>query len=242
MAANRSSPAPVSTDGRGSGVSFPEASRSNCMKTRFQISSVSSPGPLTSAAAFPARLVAPVVVELRARPARPRFAHRPEVVLLAEAQDPRGGKVPFPELRGLVVLGIDGRPQPRGIESVALLPVRHELPGEPDRLVLEVVAEREVPEHLEERLVAPGVARRCRGRCACRRPGRTSATVVARAVVALLAAGEDVLELVHPGVGEEQRRVLGRDQRRRRNAAVPALLEVAQEPLPDLTRLHTRPG
>ena len=38
-AAMRSSPMPVSIEGLGSGVRRPEASRSNCMKTRFQISS-----------------------------------------------------------------------------------------------------------------------------------------------------------------------------------------------------------
>src|SRR2546430_7263067 len=32
----RSSPMPVSTDGAGSGVSLPSASRSYCMKTRFR--------------------------------------------------------------------------------------------------------------------------------------------------------------------------------------------------------------
>jgi hypothetical protein len=34
----RSSPAPVSTDGLGSGTSVPSGCRSNCMNTRFQIS------------------------------------------------------------------------------------------------------------------------------------------------------------------------------------------------------------
>jgi hypothetical protein len=38
-AAIRSSPIPVSIEGLGSGVSRPSALRSNCMKTRFQISS-----------------------------------------------------------------------------------------------------------------------------------------------------------------------------------------------------------
>jgi hypothetical protein len=45
----RSSPAPVSTEGFGRGVIFPEASLSNCMKTRFQISSNRSPAPFGTA-------------------------------------------------------------------------------------------------------------------------------------------------------------------------------------------------
>ena len=51
----------------------------------------------------------------------------------------------------------------------------HELPGEVDRAVLEVVAEREVAEHLEERAVPRRCGRRPRGRCACRRRASPSA-------------------------------------------------------------------
>ncbi len=187
------------------------------------------------------KIRAPVVVQLRARAAGARLPHRPEVVLLAEAQDARGRQVALPELRRLVVLGVHGGPEPLGRDAVALVAVRDELPGEPDGVGLEVVAEREVAEHLEERLVAAGVAHvvevvvlaaGAHALLGRRGPG----------VVALLAPREDVLELVHPGVGEEQRRVLGRDQRGRRDAAVLPLLEVAEESLPDFSRFHTSPG
>ena len=98
--------------------------------------------------------------------------------------------------------------------------VGQQLPGERDRLLLEVVAEGEVAEHLEERVMPQ------------RRPDVVEVVVLAadphallrrrRARVgALLAAEERVLELVHPGVGEEQRRVVGRDERRARDDAVP---------------------
>ena len=70
---------------------------------------------------------------------------------------------------------------------------------------LEVVAEREVAEHLEERVVAQ------------RRPDVVEVVVLAAdahallrgrgaRVVALLPAEEHVLELVHPGIREQQRR------------------------------------
>ena len=82
-------------------------------------------------------------------------------------------------------------------------------PGEADGLFLEVVAEREVAEHLEERVVP------------VRRPDVVEIVVLAAdphallrrrrpRVVAPLAAEEHVLELVHPRVGEEQRRVVVR--------------------------------
>src|SRR5207249_2087249 len=53
------------------------------------------------------------------------------------------------------------------------------------------------------------------------------------AVVAALAAGEDVLELVHAGVGEEQRRVVLGNERGALHSLVPPLLEEAEEGLTD---------
>src|SRR5690606_22741051 len=52
-------------------------------------------------------------------------------------------------------------------------------------------------------------------------------------------AGEDVLELDHAGVGEEQRRVIARHQRRRRHDLVPFRLEKGQEFLTDLGGFHS---
>ena len=103
----------------------------------------------------------------------------------------------------------DGREQP--VRS-QLPHRRQQLPRERDRFLLEVVAEREIAEHLEERVMPQ------------RRPDVVEVVVLAadahallrrrRARVgALLLAEEDVLELVHPGVGEEQRRIVARHQR-----------------------------
>ena len=57
-------------------------------------------------------------------------------------------------------------------------------------------------------------------------------------VVARLAPEEQVLELVHAGVGEQEGRVVAGDQRRTRHDAVAVLLEVLQEGRPDLVRGH----
>ena len=57
-------------------------------------------------------------------------------------------------------------------------------------------------------------------------------------VGALPRAEEDVLELVHAGVGEEERRVVLRDDRRARDDLVSLLLEEVEEGLPDLGRFH----
>ena len=241
----RSSPAPVSIEGFGSGVRVPSALRSNCMNTRFQNlePAVAVAGdPLAAAAGLllRARDVVPLeVVELGARPARPRVAHRPEVVLRAELVDPIGrDALRLPELERLLVprepaLAVEHRRGEPVLREAEPARARHELPAPGDRVLLEVVAEGEVPEHLEERVVAGGepdvleVVVLAAGADALLRGRRAG-------VVALLAAGEHVLELDHPGVREEQRGIVLRHERRARDAAVALLLEEAEEGLADL--------
>jgi hypothetical protein len=48
-------------------------------------------------------------------------------------------------------------------------------------------------------------------------------------VIALFEAEEDVLELIHPRVGEKQRGIVGGDERRAAHDAVAALFEKSQE-------------
>ena len=105
-----------------------------------------------------------------------------------------------------------------------------EAPGELDRALLEIVAEGEVAEHLEEGVVARRVAdilevvvlaagadaflRRHRGR-----------------EERLLDPGEDVLELIHPRIGEHQGRVVARHEARGGHDLVPFAREVIEERL-----------
>src|SRR5690606_13977606 len=79
----------------------------------------------------------------------------PEVLLLAEAEDALGrqANAVAPDVVGLVVVEVDGRDQP------VLWDAEHageELPLPGQTLRLEVVAEREVAQHLEERVVPRG--------------------------------------------------------------------------------------
>ena len=118
--------------------------------------------------------------------------------------------------------------------------LERELPGELDRALLEVVAEREVAEHLEEGGVPLGrahvvevvvLAARAhhllRGRRARRR---------------WLLAEEVVPERLHPGDREQRRGVVRRrDQRARRQPQVALRLEVGEKALAQLGRgLHVR--
>ena len=102
-------------------------------------------------------MLAMVVEDLRAGPARAVVAHRPEIVLGRDADDAAFGQAGdlLPQVEGLVVGVIDGRGQPVGAEPPLL---RQQVPRELDRAILEIIAEREIPEHFEEGVVARGVA------------------------------------------------------------------------------------
>ena len=100
-----------------------------------------------------AELGATVEVDLAARAAWTGLAGLPEVVLVAQALDAlhRHADDVVPDLLGDVVGLVDGDPHP-----VAVHPPRFgdQLPARRDDELLEVVAEAEVAEHLEEDQVA----------------------------------------------------------------------------------------
>ena len=180
---------------------------------------------------------AAIEVDLAARPARTGVGHPPEVVVVAGVdvapdRHPLGRQADLlaPDLAGDLVVLVR-----RGGESVArdAQVAGQEVPGEEDRVALEVVPERPVAEHLEERVVA-------------RRPpdllevvvlagDAQAALVVDRPLVrARLGADQDVLELDHPRVREQQRRVPGRDQAGAGHDRVTALGEELDEAAADL--------
>ncbi len=149
-----------------------------------------------------------VDVDFAARPTRARIAHLPEVVLLAAGMDVRRINVgdALPKLGGLSI-----RLEPvgfvaleiRGVQAVLVdTPnVGEQLPGPLDGLLLEIVAERPVAEHLEERVVVgvlPDVVE------VIVLPARPDALLRVRSPRKGPRSGaqEDILELVHPGVGE----------------------------------------
>ena len=180
-------------------------------------------------------------VDFRAAAARAGVAHLPEVVVRAELEDAIGRHAqPAPDVVGLGV----ARDAVLALEDRHDQPIRRHLPEvgqqgprERQRLFLEVVAEREVAQHLEERVVPE------------RRPDVVEVVVLpadphhllrrrGARVVALLAPEKQILELVHAGVGEEQRRVVAGDERGAGHHAVAVLLEVLQERRSNLVRGH----
>ena len=176
-------------------------------------------------------LGAAVVVELGARPARSRRACLPEVLGPGQPSDPVGrDSDPLPPEHGNLVLAEaelritrkHGGPEAVGGKSHVL---RHEFPREIDRAVLEVVADREVAEHLEE------------GEMAC----REAHAIDVRGPEALLHGGqpwrgrrlqaqEVGLQGLHPRGGEQHGGVVGR--RNERGRGQPQMLlrfEVVEE-------------
>ena len=146
---------------------------------------------------------------------------RPEVLVLAEALDPlrRQADLVLPNGRGLVVVEINRGGKPAGIEPKLVL-AGQELPRPADRLALEIVAEAEVAQHLEKRVVVSGPADVVdvvgpQALLAGGRPGE----------VELAAAEEMVLELVHPGGGEEHGGVPAGDEHVARSAHATLCLE-----------------
>ena len=181
---------------------------------------------------------AAIDVDLGARATRTDLAHLPEIILLVEALDVRRvdvGEI-TPQGFGLAVGAVDG-----GVELVlGKLPhLGDELPGPGDRFLLVVVAERPVAEHLEEGVVV-AVAPDLLDVVVLAAQAQTFLRIDRARVGELLIAEEDVLELHHPGVDEQQGRVLVRNQRRAGNEVVAALAEKFDELGADLGTGHGR--
>ena len=128
----------------------------------------------------------------------------PEVVLLAEAEDTLrcNADLLVPDLECLVIVNVDGRIQAIRVNADPLR-TGQEFPAPVNGLALEVVAEGEVAQHLEEGVVARGAAH------------VFEVVVLAGHAQALLRGGharhvahffaqEELLELHHARVGEEQ--------------------------------------
>jgi hypothetical protein len=187
-----------------------------------------------------AELEPAVVVELGAGAAGPGRARLPEVLRARQQHDPLAWEADRqPRLDRLLVgaeaeriVALEDRdPDALGVEAEVL---QRELPRHLDRAVLEVVAEREVAEHLEERQVALGETdlvdvRRAEALLARGQP------LVRR----LLAPLEVRLERVHARADEQRRGVVAGDQRRGGLAQVVARLEEALVLLADLVGGHT---
>ena len=156
-----------------------------------------------------AALFTEVDVDLGVWTARTR-ADLPEVVLHLDDVVLREARLGLPDLDGLRVVRVDRDPE---LVLRQLDDFRQELPCPGNGLALEVIAEREVAEHLEERLMA----RRAADVLDITRADAALARRHARAG-RLHLAREERLQRSHAGADQEERRVILRDQRETRQA------------------------
>jgi len=170
--------------------------------------------------------------DLRARAAGPRIAHGPEIVRRRDADDALFGQACdlLPEPGRRIVVMVDGDTEPVLGQAVFF---GDQGPGMFDRLFLEIIAEREIAEHLEEGVVPGRVADILEVVVLAARPHAFLRRRRAH-IAALLLAREDVLELHHPGIGEHQGRVVARHQRRRRHHLVAVLGEIIEKGFADV--------
>ena len=191
-------------------------------------------------------VLAVVVEDLGAGTARAGIGHLPEIVgsvrcalVVADADDALGRQtdVLVPDVEGFVIGVVDGDQQPvfRQLPDAG-----QQFPGVGDGVLLEIVAETEVAQHLEEGVVARGVADLVEvvvlaaGAHAALRTDRPG-------VAAFLGAEEHVLELHHAGVGEQQGGIVAGHQRATGHNGVAFGREEIQEVLADL-RTRARSG
>ena len=175
-----------------------------------------------------------VIENLGAGAAGAGRSHAPEVVIRRDADDPLFWQARdfAPVTRGLIVGVIDGDGQLVFRQAEIL---GQKLPRKRNRLLLEIVAEREIPQHFKEGMVARGVADIVQIIVLAARAhaflGGCGALVVAG-----FHAGETVLELYHARVGEHQRRVVARHKRAGVHMPVPVADEEIGESRADVVQ------
>ena len=179
---------------------------------------------------------APVEIQLAVVPARTGRTGRPPV--LAQPRDAFAGDADplHPEPLGLGVIGVDARPETVGVEAQHL---GGELPRVVDRPLFEVVADRPVAEHLEERVVRRVADRRD---VVVFQSGTAKALLTGGEVASRRGAlpGDPGLERHHSGHGEEERRIVVGNERKAREPVMPAFFKEAKKSLPDLRAEHVQ--
>jgi hypothetical protein len=229
---------PVSIDGRGKGVISPFVAvvLHEDQVPDFDETAAGVAGKDFVLMARLGRAGTHVVVNFGARAAGAGVAHLPEIVLLVQAEDAflRHARDLLPEALGFVVLA-----ENRDVEAILgqAVVLGDQVPGELDGFGLEVIAEGEIAQHFEERVVAAGVADvfqvvvfAARAHAFLRSGGA--------GVIALFQAQKNLLELIHAGVGEQQRGIVGGHQRTAAHHAMAARGKEVEEALSDVVTCH----
>ena len=185
-----------------------------------------------------------IVEDFGTRSAWAGVAHLPEVVRLvaptfvANADDTlfRHTDSVTPDIEGFTVLGINGYSQAVSRKAEPVFGGK-KLPGKGNGIFLEVVTEAEVAKHFKERMVAGSIANVIEVIVLATCPDTLLGTD--RAIVrSLLSAKEQILELVHTSVREQQRRVLCRNKRTAADDFMLSRREEVEEGLTEFGSFH----
>src|SRR5438477_6004794 len=178
-------------------------------------------------------------MNLAAWPAGPGVAHLPEIVFQAELENAGfGDTLCDPQVVGFSItrhaaFAFEDTQVQLVLRNPKPLGRSNQLPRIRNGVFLEVIAKGKISQHLKKRVMAVGEADILQVIVLPARPH----TLLRRSrprVIALLQAEEDVLELVHPRIGEEQSRIVMRNERRGVHLAVPLLNKKVEEFPPDL--------
>ena len=184
-----------------------------------------------------------VIKNLGARAARTGITHLPEVIrgirgalVIADAHNPvsRHTNLFGPDIVGFIIGGIDSDQQ------FFLWQLQHrgqKSPGKQNGVALEVIAKAEVTQHLEKGMVSGRIANIIQIVVLATCPD-TALGGCCPAVGAEIRAKENILELVHPCVGEQKSGIVVRNQRAGCHNLVPLGAEKLEKRLADLCGGH----
>ena len=188
-----------------------------------------------------------IVEDLAAGSAGSGLGHLPEIVrcvrralVVADPHDAlaRHADLVRPDVVRLVVGLVDGDPQLVRRQPVN---VGQQIPRILDRLALEVIAERPVAQHLEKS-VMPGRVADVLEVVVLAAGAQAALDVGGAHVAARLGAEKHILELDHAAVGEQQGRIVRRNERSRRNDRVSVRGEVIEKLAADVVGFHRGNG
>ena len=163
-------------------------------------------------------VLAMVIKNLAARPARAGVSHHPEVVrrvffalVVANAHNAVGGQANLvvPDVVGLLVVNVDGGQQ---LFRRQFVDFGQQFPTPQQRIAFEVIAKAPVAQHFKERMVPRGVAHVFQVVVFAARP-QAGLDAGSPHVAAFVGTQKHVLELHHARVGKHQRRIITRHQR-----------------------------
>ncbi len=187
----------------------------------------------------PFRIRSQIDVNLGTRTAGTHIPHLPEIILLIAVQNPFLRQIIQPNPACLLIPRqpvVGTSLEHRGIQPLLLQPHLHsqKFPGILNGMLLEIIPERPVAQHLEHRMMIRVV------------PHLLQVIVLSRHPQALLRirhpptlrrniAQNHILELIHPRVRKHQRRIILHHHRRRRHNRMPFTLKKVQKLLSDFS-------